>query len=95
VTTAWVVDPVGVGQTGTGADGRLQRVAWVRDRYVVGGTARTIRIWDSAVGVTAGSALPGGPDFAVSRDNRLIATFEPDSSELLLWATRPVMPYLD
>jgi WD40 repeat protein len=86
-------DPGGT-MLATGADGYVYRVAWVRDRYLVAGSGRTVRVWDAAAG-QAGASVPGGPAFAVSPDNRTIATFEPGTSTLLLWSTRPLMPYLD
>jgi WD40 repeat protein len=93
VLSRWLNDQIAVGPTATGGDGFVYRVAWAGGRYVLGGSGRTVEVWDHAGGGPSVS-LRGGPAFAVSRDNKMIATFEPDGSTLLLWSTRTVMPYL-
>lgn len=92
----WLNDSVTAqGPRITGGDGYLYRVAWTRDdRYVLAGSGRTVQVWDTSGGAGPGASLPGGPNFAISRDGRTIATFEPAGSTLLLWSTRTAMPYL-
>jgi len=89
----WLNEQVAPGPKLPGADGHVQRVAWVgQDRYVVAGSGQAVQIWDTSGGPNA--SLLGGPAFAVSNDSTTIATFEPNSSTLLLYPTRAVMPYL-
>ena len=89
----WLNEPTGIGPKLTGADGHVRRVAWVgEDRYVVAGSGRAVQVWDTSGGLNG--SLRGGPAFAVSKDNRTIATFEPDSPVLLLYSTGTLMPYL-
>jgi len=89
----WLNEQVAPGPKLPGADGHVQRVAWVgQDRYVVAGGGQAVQIWDTSGGPNA--SLLGGPAFAVSNDSTTIATFEPNSSTLLLYPTRAVMPYL-